>query len=105
MVKVIGPLFSVSASGVFKDELEFRTGGGKTTVAKRRRNEKPRSTAQQAQSSRFAQAVSGWKQQTNAQRNAWRSAAVGTGLCGYQLFISEYQSQLITPPALPVPPP
>lgn len=104
MVRVIGPLFSVSASGVFNDQMEFRTGSGKTTVCKPRVNKKARSTAQKAQSDRFKVAVAGWHALTNAGRQSWRTAATGTGMSGYQLYISEYQSQLIQPPAQPSPP-
>jgi hypothetical protein len=104
MVKVIGPLFSVSASGVFKDTLEFRTGNGGTTVAAPRVITKPRTPAQEAQSARFAVAVAGWKSLDETAKQAWRSAALNTGLSGYQLYLSEYQSQLIQAPAQPVPP-
>jgi len=104
MVKVIGPLFSVAASGVFKDMLEFRTGNGQTTVSERRKVEKPRTAAQQAQSAKFAAAVAGWHAATAEQKTAWKAAAVNTGLSGYQLYLSEYQTQLIQAPAQPVPP-
>lgn len=104
MVKVIGPLFSVSASGVFKNELEFRSGGGKTTVCKTRKTKGQRTQAQHAQSDRFKAAVAGWHALTNPGRQTWRNAASGTGLSGYQLYISEYQSQLIQAPAQPSPP-
>ena len=104
MVRVKGPLFSVSASGVFKDELEFRTANGQTVVGKRRAKPATRTPAQQAQSAKFAESVAGWKALSTADKNAWKAAAVGTGMTGYQLYLSEYQAQLIQAPAQPVPP-
>lgn len=104
MVRVKGPLFSVSASGVFKDELEFRTANGQTVVGKRRAKPATRSAAQQAQSARFAESVSGWQALDSGQKQAWKTAAQGTGMTGYQLYLSEYQAQLIQAPAQPVPP-
>lgn len=101
MVKVKGPLFSLSASGVYEDTLEFRTGEGKTTVHGRRRKPAERSPAQQAQSERFRNAVLAWRELDGETAAAWAAAAVGTSLNGYQLFISEYQTQAIEPPGLP----
>jgi hypothetical protein len=104
MAKVKGPLFSVSATGIFHDLLEYRTGGGKTTVHGRREPPASRSSAQLAQSSRFADAVGGWRSLGPAQKAAWQAAAAGTGHTGYQLYLSEYQTQAVHPPGQPTPP-
>jgi len=104
MVRVKGPLFSVSASGVFKDELEFRTANGQTIVGKRRAKPTTRTPAQQAQSAKFAESVAGWKSLSAEDKQAWKTAAVGTGMTGYQFYLSDYQAQLIQAPAQPVPP-
>jgi hypothetical protein len=53
---------------------------------------------------RFSQAVSGWQALSVLQKSAWRAAAVYTGHNGYQLYISEYQTQNINPPNQPVVP-
>ncbi|WP_262967239.1 hypothetical protein [Methylobacter psychrophilus] len=104
MATVKGPLFSVAATGKFNNLLEFRTGSGKTTVHGIRACPATRSQAQQAQALRFAQAVSGWQALSTAQKNTWKAAAVYTGHNGYQLYISEYQTQNINPPQQPVVP-
>ena len=102
MATVKGPLFSVAATGKFNGVMEFRTGSGKTTVHGIRNISAERSQAQQAQSLRFAQAVSGWKTLSSLQKEAWKTAALQTGHNGYQLYLSEYQTQNIQPPNHPV---
>lgn len=102
MPKVTGPLFSVAASGVFRGEMEFRIVDGETIVTGKRAAPTSRSAAQQQQSARFAAAVAAWKLATSGTRAAWKTAAAATGMTGYQLWISEYQGQNITPPDEPV---
>lgn len=104
MARVKGPLFSVSASGIFKELMEFRTGSGKSTVHGRRENMKQRTAAQIAQSERFGQAVAGWQALTLEQKAAWKTSAINTGMNGYQLYLSEYQIQNIHTPNQPTPP-
>jgi hypothetical protein len=104
MAKVKGPLFSVAASGLFNNCLEYRTGSGKSTVHGRRARTRQRSPAQEAQALRFSQAVAGWQALSVLQKNNWKAAANLTGLNGYTLYISEYQTQNITPPQQPVVP-
>ncbi|MEY3288026.1 MAG: hypothetical protein RLZZ419_268 [Pseudomonadota bacterium] len=102
MATVKGPLFSVAATGKFNNCMEFRTGSGKTTVHGIRTAAPSRSQAQQAQSLRFTQAVNGWKALTTFQKEAWKTAAHLTGHNGYQLYLSEYQTQNIQPPNHPI---
>ena len=104
MTKVKGPLFSVAASGVFQGVMEFRTGGGKTTVHGKRGAPTARSAAQLARSARFAEAVAGWQTLSDTQKAAWKTAATHTLLNGYQLYLSEYQTQNIHAPGQPTPP-
>jgi len=102
MPKVTGPLFSVAASGVFKDQMEFRIVAGQTIVADRRNAPATRSAAQQQQSARFGAAVAAWKLATAGTKAAWKAAAASTGMTGYQLYLSEYQTQHVTPPDDPI---
>ena len=102
MASVKGPLFSVAATGKFNNVMEFRTGSGKTTVHGIRSVPLTRSQAQQAQSLRFAQAVSGWKALTPLQKEAWKTGALKTVYNGYQFYLSEYHTQNIQPPNNPV---
>ena len=104
MVRVKGPLFSVAATGIFNGLMEYRTGSGKTTVHGIRRPNPTRSVAQVEQSLRFANAVSGWKLLNLINKTAWKTAALATPHNGYQLYISEYQTQNIQPPNQPIVP-
>jgi hypothetical protein len=101
MAKVKGPLFSLSASGEFNGMMEFRTVGGSTVAAGIKRRVPPRSPSQAAQTQRFRQAVNGWRSLTIEQRNTWRAAGPAHSMTGYQLYISEYQTQGIQPPNQP----
>jgi hypothetical protein len=101
MAKVKGPLFSLSASGEFNGMMEFRTVGSGTVAAGVKSRVPPRSPAQAAQTARFSRAVGGWRTLTLEQRNAWRTAGPAHGMTGYQLYISEYQTQGIQPPGQP----
>lgn len=95
---------SFAASGTFRGEMEFRTGGGKTIVCGIRTPPSERSPFQQAQSQRFSEAIAGWRGLDAVERVSWDTAAQETPLTGYQLFISEWFTQDITPPDLPIPP-
>lgn len=101
MPKVRGPLFSISATGTFRDLLVYRTTGDETTVARPRQVAPPRSIAQQAQATRFRNAVTGWAALSINDKAGWAAAAVPYNLTGYQLYLREYQLQNITPPAQP----
>jgi len=102
MPRVRGPLFSISASGVFRNEIEFRTVGTSTVAAGAKKVKPERSAGQQQQAARFAQAVAGWQATDQTTKDTWAAAAAGTGLTGYQLYISAYQTQGIVPPDQPV---
>jgi hypothetical protein len=82
--------------------MEFRTTNGVTSVSSAKRTSPPRSAAQQQQAQRFGEAVQAWRTAGVTVRDAWRTASTGTGMNGYQLFLSEYQGQGISAPALPV---
>jgi hypothetical protein len=101
MPKVKGPLFSLQASGTFKDALEFRTVNGQAIVGGTKGKTPPRTPAQQAQSQRFKTAVAAWQVLDESGKALWRTAAVGTGMNGYQLYLSEYQTQNIVTPGQP----
>lgn len=102
MTKVKGPLFSLAASGTFKNEMEFRTGNGKTIVTSTRKVKPPRSEAQLAQAEKFGRSITAWQGLSPEVKAAWKAEGVMAKLTGYQLFISEYASQNIQPPSLPV---
>lgn len=101
MATVKGPLLSLSASGEFAGLMEFRTGANGTVVTGIRQVSATRSPAQAAQSQRFANAVAGWQALTTTQKAAWKARGPAFGLNGYQLYLSQYQAQGITPPGQP----
>ena len=102
MTRVKGPLFSVSASGDFLGLMEFRTTGDQTIVAGHKQKPSSRSPAQVAQSLRFKNAIDGWKSLGAAAQLTWKNRGIALGMTGYQLFISEYQTQNIVPPGIPI---
>lgn len=101
MTRVKGPLFSVSASGDFLGLMEFRTTGDQTIVAGHKQKPSSRSPAQVAQSLRFKNAIAGWKSIDATAQETWKTRGTALGMTGYQLFISEYQTQNCVPPAIP----
>lgn len=104
MARTKGPLFSVSASGDFRGVMEFRSGGGRTIVAGAKQSHPARTAAQQAQAQKFTRAKDQWNLLSADARQVWRTAAQGMGVTGYQLYISEYINQNVTPPDQPTPP-
>lgn len=101
MPKVKGPLMSATASGTFRNMIEFRTVGNATRVAGRRTAPRTRTAAQQVQSARFAAAVGGWGRLDVPGKASWKAAAAGTATTGYQLYLREYQRQAIVEPDQP----
>ena len=105
MARVVGPLFSLGASGEFRNAMEFRTGGGKTVVTGIRNPPNNRTPAQLAQAQRFQDAINGWRGLSTPEKANWATSAQGTGFSAYQLFLSEWFTQNIYPPDTPTPPP
>lgn len=103
MARVIGPLFSVSASGLFQGIVEFRTGGGRTIAATPKAYVPPRTPAQAEQTNRFKDAISGWRGLDETARTEWKTRAP-SGMTGYRFYIAEYFNQDIYPPSQPTPP-
>lgn len=100
MAKVKGPLFSLAATGEFRG-MEFRTGNGETTVAAPREITAPRRPAQVAQSNRFKIATSAWRELDTAEKDLWKTSAAPLSISGYNLYVSEYINQNVTPPGQP----
>lgn len=100
MARVVGPLFSLSASGVFQGIIEFRTGGGRTIAATPKAYIPPRTAAQAAQTNLFKDAISGWRGLDEATKAGWANRAPA-GATGYRFYLSEYFAQNISPPNQP----
>jgi len=102
MAKVIGPLFSLAASGTYRGEIVFRTYGGQTSVSTKPVNSKERSVGQKDVASKVEYMSAAWSGLPGAVKNQWKSASGGTGKNGYQLFWSEWFIQSIVSPDLPL---
>lgn len=100
MAKVKGPLFSLAATGEFRG-MHFRTADGATTVAAPREITTPRRPAQVAQSSRFKMATAAWSALDTTEKALWKASAAPLSISGYNLYVSEYINQNITPPGQP----
>lgn len=101
MAKVKGPLFSLTASGVFNKTVEFRTVAGATIAAGVKAYVPPRTPAQAAQTNRFKDAVSGWSTLPAGDKDDWKDAAP-SGVTGYRYYVSEYLLQNVQPPGHPL---
>lgn len=101
MTRVVGPLFSLSASGVFQGIIEFRSGGGRTIAAAPKAYVPPRTTAQAEQTNRFKDAISGWRALNEDQKTGWAVRAPA-GTTGYRFYLSEYFAQNISQPGQPI---
>lgn len=104
MPKLIGPLFSASASGVFADLVEYRKVNGQAVAARVRTVTKPRSNAQQQRATRFKEAAGAWSALEDSQKAPWKTAAQAQGTNGYRLWMREYMHQNIVAPNLPTVP-
>lgn len=101
MARVKAGLLSLGASGEFGNLIEFRmTSHGQQAIPIRRKTNK-RSAAQANQANRFKAATAAWNGLGPEQKEAWNTAAEGTGKIGYRLYLSEYMNQGIQPPEQP----
>lgn len=104
MAKVVGPLFSLAASGTYRDEFVFRTTAGTTYVSKLPKITKERSMPQLQQQQKVKEMQLGWWSLTQSQRNIWAWGANQQGLKGYTYFWREWFIQGIVPPNVPIMP-
>ena len=76
MAKLIGPLFSETASGTLAGILNYRRQRKSNTVRKNPRPKQPRSPAQQGTWSMFQFLVTEWPQLSAAQQATWSAADI-----------------------------
>lgn len=101
-MKVKGPCFSLTATGVLYNLLEFRTLAASGVVCRRRPRRQRSSPAQAAHNLRYSNGCAAWSGATTGLKNSWKSAAPATYTSGFHYFIAEYIYQQITPPGMPV---
>lgn len=104
MTKVLGPLFSLAASGTYRRSLVFRTRQSGTHVARLPATTAPRSPGQTAHALKISEMSSTWMSLTPAEKAAWASCGAQSSLTGYQLYWREWIAQGATPAAPPLNP-
>jgi hypothetical protein len=101
MARVVGPLYSVTASGTLGKNLTFLPGVTTHTVRFKPSRPLNRTTAQQLHGARVADCRASWRQQSPATRTDWSARAVFMHLTGPALWFREWFSQNIYPPSTP----
>jgi hypothetical protein len=102
MALVSGPLFSVDASGTYKDALTFSIWKGRNYVRAWFRPTNPKTDAQQAQRQLLADAVSAWHALYSGTKDDWNLAArdVYPPISGFNYYTMQYLLQGV-PPTIP----
>ncbi len=104
MVSVVGPLFSLSASGTFKKALVFSVRNGKTVVGSTPTITLKRSSEQLLHSQKVRELSQYWSSLPELTKTLWSDGALGYGGNGYRYFWAEWFLQNSTsqnPPVLP----
>jgi len=104
MAKVLGPLYSMTASGKFKDNIVFKTSAKGTTAGAMPLKRKSTSPLQEVQQDKFRIAKDGWKTLSDDDKGVWAESAAIRGTTAYRLYVSEYFVQQCEPPNLPIAP-
>lgn len=102
VARVRAPLFSLGASGAFGRVIVFRTSLRGTSVQRMPRIRVRPSQVQTTRRQAFRQAAAAWKGTNEATRYLWGQEGRERHMSGYNLWISEWYTQGITPPGLPV---
>ena len=101
MAKVVGPLFSMAASGKFRESMVFRTRQLGSHVMKMPTKQKIRTSAQNSHSANISDMAKSWKLQSQVTKTAWSARAVVEAVTGYQLWWREWIFQGSSPGNLP----
>jgi len=102
MALVAGPLFSVDASGTYKDCLTFSIWKGRNYVRTWFRPTNPKTDLQVAQRTLMQSAVAGWQALYQAVKDTWNVAArdVYPPISGFNYYVMQYLLQA-APPTIP----
>jgi len=107
MAKVIGPLFSLDASGTIAGAMTFSKWKGLNYVRLRVDPANPQTASQTSQRNTLAAAVSCWKNLTSVDavsKSSWDVSASGTHMSGFNRFTSVFirtNTQKTTPWTVP----
>jgi len=96
MVKVVGPLFSLSASGTFRREITFSAVNGNTIASGVPKRKNQRTPAQQAQANSVAAMSSAWSAMSETEKQLWKDCGQTYNKTGYKLFWSEWFLQNVS---------
>lgn len=101
MARVRAPLFSLGASGAFGRVLVFRTSLRGTSAQRMPRIRVRPSQVQTTRRQAFREAAAAWRNINEAAKYLWKQEGQERHMSGYNLWISEWYTQGITPPNLP----
>jgi len=104
MVDVVGPLFSLAASGTFRKSLVFSTRNGKTVVSSTPVTSIYRSPEQELHTEKIKEMSAVWRSISPNNKILWATDATSYDGNGYRYFWAEWFLQSSTtanPPVLP----
>lgn len=95
MTRVEGPLFSMTASGTIGDILTYSRWKGLPYVRTRVIPENPQTASQTSVRGTMTAGVSAWKDDASVpagSRTSWDYYAQGTGMSGFNRYISQFMT-------------
>jgi hypothetical protein len=101
MPKLIGPLFSLKASGTLDRLLTFQNYGTRQRVRRYVRQTAPPTPLQTAHRQYVAAIAESWRSLSPLDQDIWRAAAYPLGLGGWPYYWQQYVYQGVTPPDHP----
>jgi hypothetical protein len=101
MPKVIGPLFSLKASGTLAELLTYQNRGTTQRVRRYVRSTVPPSPLQAAHRAEVAAIAAAWRSLSPLEQTAWRAASAALSLAGWSYYWREYVAQECEPPDHP----
>jgi len=104
MARVTGPFLSISASGTVGKMLTAGTWKGIAYMREWFKPANPRTAAQVAQRTHFADAVASWHTQTADTKLAWKAHVEGQALTGFNAYVKYVVDILVSGGTIPIDP-
>jgi len=101
MPKVIGPLFSLKASGTLSELLTYQNRGTTQRVRRYVRSTAPPSPLQTLHRAEVSAIAASWRSLSPTDQTAWRTASAPLHLGGWSYYWREYVAQEIEAPDHP----
>jgi len=102
MPKIIGPLFSMGASGTVASVLTYRRGANGATAQRKPIPTGPPTAAQREERATVAQAAFAWRHLDATIKTQWRTLGTKRNANPWLIFCNEWKAQRTTPPDLPL---